>query len=88
MDTHRLELIKEKLAAVAEEYFTVANEFALGENGLPKNGTVAVCLHEVCNASNRALKALNDSAFAERLNRRQFTEHTASMLIDRQHPGT
>ena len=81
--------LKEKLKAASDEYFTIANEFALGENGLPKNGVTAVCLHEASGALTRALRALDDADFAKRLTRRQLAEHTLrTMKLDFEHPGT
>lgn len=79
---HDLELIKAELAKLQEKLFTVANDFALGTNGLPKNGTVAVSLHRMSSEANNVLEALRDPAFANHLNQRQIREHMLKFTLE------
>lgn len=79
---HDLELVKAKLAELREELFTVANDFALGRNGLPKNGAVAVCMHKISNEAGNVLKALDDPDFAERLTQYHLHEHAIKVSLE------
>lgn len=74
--------IKAKLTELREDLFTLANEFALGENGLPKNGAVAVCLHKMNNEIGRALKALDDPNFTEELSSYHLHEHAVRTTLE------
>ena len=77
---HNLEQVKERLKAL-DDLFELANDFATGNNGLPKNGATAVCLHKLRAESVNALKALDDPKFAEELTRRHLHEHTITTML-------
>ncbi|RTL07680.1 hypothetical protein EKK58_00615 [Candidatus Dependentiae bacterium] len=79
---HDLAQIRQKLSNLREELFEVANDFALGRNGLPKNGGVAVCLHKINNEAGNALKALDDPRFTEQLSRSQLQEHALKLTME------
>jgi hypothetical protein len=82
-----LEEIKAKLQAASDEYDVLANQLAVGENGLPKNGAAGVCLHQASGAIIRALRALDDPEYTERLIRRQLAEHAVLTMVELRHPG-
>ena len=79
---HDLEQVKARLAELREGLFTVANDFALGRNGLPKNGAVAVCIHKINSEVGNALKALDDPDFTESLTRYHLHEHAVKMSFE------
>jgi hypothetical protein len=74
-DQHNLSEIRDRLKKLEEDLFDIANDFAVGVGGLPKNGAVAVALHQIRNNAASVLKALDDPAFAEKLSSRQLHEH-------------